>query len=163
MTDSEDTLRTDYFNLLGTTCSMGCIRLLVEDAYWIYWYCEGGTPIVIYEDENPGPWPRPEAPQLGEGCTWDPTDHDERNPWHTGEPVLTVNGKVRYAEPYSVPNLLEGVTAVDSGGGNAIRIVETIGYVDTTRDGTYPVIYTFTDIKGRTASASAVYVVEGAD
>jgi len=163
VTDSEDTLRTDYFNLLGTSCSMGCIRLLVEDAYWIYWYCEGGTPIVIYEDDDPGPWERPEAPILGDGCTWDPTDHDERNPWHTGTPELTVQGRIRYAEPYSKPNLLHNVTAVDSGGGDALHLVEVMGYVDTTRDGTYPVTYTFTDIKGRTASASAVYIVEGAD
>ena len=160
---SEDTLRTDYFNLLGTSCSMGCIRLLVEDTYWIYWACEGGTPIVIYEDENPGPWKRPEAPTLGEGCTWDPTDHDERNPWHTGTPELTVRGRVRYAEPYSRPNLLDGVTAVDSGNGDATHLVEVMGYVDTTRDGTYPVSYIFADIKGRTARASAVYIVEGAD
>ncbi len=161
--ERENTLKTDYFNLLGTACSMGCIRLLMEDTFWIFENCDWGTPVYIYEDENPGPWGKPEALQIGEGCTWDPTDPLESNPWHDGEPSLEVVGKIRYAEPYSIPNLLEGVTATDSGRGDATGLLDIYGFVDTTRDGEYPITYHLTDARGRTVSETVIYIVEGAD
>lgn len=43
------------FNALGTAASHGCIRLLVEDARWIYYNCPPGTLVVVTKNkaENP--------------------------------------------------------------------------------------------------------------
>lgn len=42
------------YNKLGSTASLGCIRLLVEDAKWIYDNCGEGTEVTIIEkDKNP--------------------------------------------------------------------------------------------------------------
>ncbi|MGO5051984.1 L,D-transpeptidase family protein [Lachnospiraceae bacterium LCP25S3_G4] len=71
---NNQTLYTNYYNLLGTTTSLGCIRLTTADAYWIYYNCELGTPITIYNSWHPGPFSKPEAPKLPIGQRWDPTD-----------------------------------------------------------------------------------------
>ena len=157
----KDALRWDYYNLLGTGCSMGCVRLQVEDALWIFENCEPGTPVIIYEDEDPGPLGRPTAPQLSEGCTWDPTDPDPANPWKTDRPILQVPA-LRTAEPYTKPDLLEGVTALDPAGGSILSSVTISGEVDTGRDGMYLVVYTLTDVLGHTAQAEGWFRVAGA-
>ena len=80
----KDALEYEEYNKLGTSASMGCIRLAVEDAKWIYDYCASGTRVTIYEDADPGPLGKPEPllidvdnPNRG----WDPTDPDPSNPW----------------------------------------------------------------------------------
>lgn len=67
-------LKTDYYNKLGQTASMGCIRLTTIDAKWIYDNCPTGTKVVIYNSDNPGPLGKPVAQKLPAGQTWDPTD-----------------------------------------------------------------------------------------
>ncbi len=157
----KDALRWDYYNLLGTGCSMGCVRLQVADAQWIYENCEYGTPVIIYEDEDPGPLGKPEAPQLEPGCMWDPTDPDPANPWNAGRPVLHVP-YLRTAEPYTRPDLLEGVTALDPAGGDAVSMVRVSGEVDTGRNGLYLVTYSLTDLLGHTVRAEGWIRVTGA-
>lgn len=72
------------YNKLGTSASMGCVRLTVEDAKWIYDNCPSGTTVRIVED---GAVPiTPDAPVTidvnnTELRGWDPTDPDEDNPW----------------------------------------------------------------------------------
>ncbi len=69
---------------LGTAASLGCVRLPVRDAKWIFDYCPVGTPVHIYDlDELPVERPTsihldPTDPRSG----WDPTDPDENNPLH---------------------------------------------------------------------------------
>lgn len=83
-------LEYEEYNKLGTSCSMGCIRLSVEDALWIYENMPRGTRVVFYDDaDDPGPLGKPvpltidpESPNRG----WDPTDPDPGNPWHTDGP-----------------------------------------------------------------------------
>lgn len=81
-----DTLETDQYNLLGSPASLGCVRLSVEDAKWIYDNVKRGTKIVVYEDDaEPGPLGKPEAIKLDENdprSVWDPTDPDTKNPWN---------------------------------------------------------------------------------
>ena len=73
------------YNKLGTAASLGCIRLAVKDALWIYENCPIGTEVEIYDDpENPGPLGKPESVYIdpeSENRGWDPTDPDPANPW----------------------------------------------------------------------------------
>lgn len=56
----KDDIEYDEYNLLGTSASLGCIRLEVVDVKWIYDNCPLGTPVLIYADaENPGPMGKP--------------------------------------------------------------------------------------------------------
>ena len=76
------------YNKLGGPASLGCIRLCVADAAWIYYNMPWGTQVVVYYDyESPGPWGMPgtyyipdDIPQVNQ---WDPTDPDPGNPWFT--------------------------------------------------------------------------------
>lgn len=80
----KDRLETEEYNKLGTAASMGCIRLPVSDAKWIFDNCPVGTSVHIFDAaELPVERPAsiridPEDPRAG----WDPTDPDENNPWH---------------------------------------------------------------------------------
>lgn len=81
------------YDKLGTAASMGCIRLSVIDAKWIYENIANGTIVEFYSDSNPGPLGKPYAKKISdnENRNWDPTDPDSNNPWHTAnvEPVIT--------------------------------------------------------------------------
>ena len=68
----------------GEMASMGCIRLTVEDAKWIYENCEAGTVVEFYASEDPGPLGKPEATKISDYedlRNWDPTDPSPDNPW----------------------------------------------------------------------------------
>ena len=72
------------FDKLGTSSSMGCIRLQVRDAKWIYDNYSSIVAVQFYNDEDPGPLGKPSAPLISdnESCRgWDPTDQDPNNPW----------------------------------------------------------------------------------
>lgn len=90
---SKDSLETDEYNKLGELASLGCIRLAVADAKWIYDYCPRGTSVKIFNaDELPVEKPTPirideDSPYAG----WDPTDPDEENPWNGQGTDLTPN------------------------------------------------------------------------
>ena len=73
------------YDKLGEKASLGCIRLCVADAKWIYDNVWTGTIVEFYEDEEPGPLGKPELQKISENfeCrNWDPTDYIEGNPWH---------------------------------------------------------------------------------
>lgn len=81
---AKDSLKTAEYNKLGSTASMGCIRLPCAAAKWIYDNCPTGTVVHIYDVEEL-PVERPEPlcidpadPRAG----WDPTDPDPENPWN---------------------------------------------------------------------------------
>ena len=68
---------------------MGCIRLTVEAAKWIYDNCPVGTTVKMYHGDAEEPL-QPEAVQkINVNDTakrgWDPTDPVEENPWRKGE------------------------------------------------------------------------------
>ncbi len=81
-----DNLEYEEYNKLGTLASLGCIRLAVRDAKWIYQNISNGTVVEIYEDDNlPEGVVKPtpitidvDSPNRG----WDPTDTDPLNPWN---------------------------------------------------------------------------------
>lgn len=73
------------YDKLGTKASLGCIRLRVEDAKWIYDNIVAGTVVEFYRDDNPGPLGKPSLETISdnEECRkWDPTDTSTNNPWN---------------------------------------------------------------------------------
>ena len=73
------------YDKLGTNASLGCIRLTVKNAKWIYDNCKAGTKVTFYSDSNPGPLGKPTESKISgnEQCrNWDPTDPDSANPWN---------------------------------------------------------------------------------
>ncbi len=80
------------YDRLGTQRSMGCIRLTVADAQWIYNNCPLGTSVEFYSNpSNPGPLGKPGIqPVAAAGDPykgWDPTDPDPNNPWRHKEEI----------------------------------------------------------------------------
>ena len=68
---------------------MGCIRLCVRDAKWIYDNAKTGSTVEFYSDSsNPGPLGKPKSQKISdnkENRNWDPTDPDKHNPWLGGD------------------------------------------------------------------------------
>ena len=77
------------YDKLGTSASMGCVRLQVCDAQWIYDNCPIGTPVTFYGSEDPGPWGKPKAFKISNAPedirNWDPTDTNPYNAWNYNE------------------------------------------------------------------------------
>ena len=84
-TQNPSDLEYEEFNKLGTSASLGCVRLSVKDVKWIYDYCPLGVTVEIYDDaQNPGPLGTPEQMKIdvtSPNRGWDPTDPDPNNPW----------------------------------------------------------------------------------
>lgn len=74
------------YEKLGTSVSMGCVRLTAADAKWIYDNCPSGTMVRIVRSDAPLPLTLQRPPALDTTDTtrrgWDPTDPDPANPWH---------------------------------------------------------------------------------
>ena len=84
--ENASTLEYWEYDKLGEAASLGCIRLTAENAKWIYDNIEEGTCVEFYEDENPGPFGKPEGVKISDNelCRgWDPTDIADGNPWNT--------------------------------------------------------------------------------
>lgn len=83
------TLEYYEYNKLGKTASMGCVRLTVEDAKWIYDNCPIGTTVKMYRGNVEEPLKPAPAQKLNvndlERRGWDPTDKNPANPWRKGE------------------------------------------------------------------------------
>ncbi len=84
---SPSAMLTDEYNLLGEHASLGCVRLQVGDAKWIYDNCPLKTGVTVYEDDEPGPLGKP-GTLVGKipaelDNRWDPTDPRTKNPWNS--------------------------------------------------------------------------------
>ena len=84
------------YDKLGTSCSMGCVRLCVSDAKWIYDNIGSGTIVEFYSSADPGPLGKPGSQKISsnsEKRDWDPTDPDQNNPWKNKvtETVMTIS------------------------------------------------------------------------
>lgn len=110
---SKDKNALEYweYNRLGTNRSLGCIRLTVIDAKWIFDNCPLGTTVVIYESSDPGPLGKPSAPKIDTSLPfrgWDPTDPDPYNPWKNytpaTEPVATLPATTTTTKPTTEPS-----------------------------------------------------------
>ncbi len=85
MKETPDSLEWEEYNKLGQNASLGCVRMSVEDAKWIYDNCKPGTVVVVYSDtEEAGELGKPSAVKIDADSpnkAWDPTDTDTRSPW----------------------------------------------------------------------------------
>lgn len=88
-----NTLEYEEFDKLGTSASMGCIRLCVRDAKWIYDNAKAGSTVEFYSNSsNPGPLGKPTIQKISNNKAyrdWDPTDPDKHNPWNGGDGKVT--------------------------------------------------------------------------
>lgn len=83
--ESEDTLEYWEYDKLGTTASLGCVRLSVADTKWIFDNCEVGTQVEFYTSSDPGPLGKPTAQKISDNVecrNWDPTDTSSNSPWN---------------------------------------------------------------------------------
>lgn len=83
--ESEDSLEYWEYDKLGTTASLGCVRLSVADTKWIFDNCEVGTQVEFYTSSNPGPLGKPTAQKISDNIecrNWDPTDTSSNSPWN---------------------------------------------------------------------------------
>lgn len=83
--EEKSTLEWWEYDKLGSKASLGCVRLKVEDAKWIYDNCIPGTKVEFYSSKEPGPLGKPQAMKISDEeavRNWDPTDPDENNPWN---------------------------------------------------------------------------------
>jgi len=88
-----NTLEYEEYDKLGTSASLGCVRLCVKDAKWIYDNAQTGSTVEFYSDvDDPGPLGKPTAQKISSNVAnrnWDPTDPDIHNPWLGGDGAVT--------------------------------------------------------------------------
>ena len=83
-TRSPDELETGEYEKLGTGASLGCVRLCVRDAKWIYDNLPKGTQVRVISGKNCGFRADPVPPIIYDSihAGWDPTDPDPDNPYN---------------------------------------------------------------------------------
>ncbi|NLZ80644.1 MAG: L,D-transpeptidase family protein [Clostridiales bacterium] len=155
---TKDTLIPSYYNLLGTKASMGCIRLTVRDAKWIYDNCKIGTTIEIYDDEDPGPLGKPVSIKVPSYTTWDPTDPDPNNPWHEYHSTIE-SIRVKPIEYGESLNIKEMVKALDTCGNDITELITIEGNIDVNIPGDYTLTYKVEDAIGSKVSLTVTYTV----
>lgn len=149
---SKGNLEYEEYNKLGEAASLGCIRLTVADAKWIYENCQEGTTVEIYDDMiSPGPLGKPlfyPIPENHNNQGWDPTDDYEENPWRTltpnimGVQDITTEGKN--------VDFFKDIVATDILGNDISNLVKVNGEYNEKESGEYSLTYSVTDSFGYT-------------
>ncbi|GEM_PF-125212 len=151
-------LETEEYNKLGEAASLGCIRLAVADAKWIYDNCPSGTLVTIYDSPYEGPLGKPVAEILDTEdirSKWDPTDPDTENPWIDGSLRILGAGD-RQLERGCTYQLTCGVLALDGEGNDITDRLQTEGTVDASTVGEYTVTYRIRDAEGNQESRTGI-------
>ncbi|MCC8097080.1 MAG: L,D-transpeptidase, partial [Eubacterium sp.] len=164
-------LNVANYNMLGQADSLGCVRLTVEDAKWIYDNCTLNTEVIIFDGtEENDPLPRPVAIKLGERApyAWDPTDPSEDNPYNSLGVTITTEQYAKTIYQDSSQNaesfaeyIRSGVTAYDTAGNVIDFSFET--NADPAVSGSYEIIYTAEDALGRSGSLETMLTVLSSD
>lgn len=141
------------YNGLGTSISMGCVRLAVADAKWIYDNCPEGTTVRVFEDKKDGPLGTPPAMKINTGkrTGWDPTDNDRKNPYYKKTPSFdgVVNVTINSGDKF---DKMADVSARDTSGSVITDKIKVKGDVNTQKRGEYLLEYTVKDDMGRSKS-----------
>lgn len=140
---NKDDLETAEYNKLGEAASLGCVRLAVADAKWIYDNCPTGTIVTIYDSDYNGPLGKPTSERLTVGekkSVWDPTDPDPENPWMDGS-VRILRAGDRTIERGCTWQKECGVLVYDAEGQDITDRLRVLGDVDADTVGEYEVTY----------------------
>ena len=158
-------LEYEEFNKLGSPASLGCVRLNVQDAKWIYDNCPYGTTVIVYDDEtSPGPLGKPSVIKIPEDSPyrgWDPTDSDPSNPWNNCSPSIEASDMTIVAN--SGINLLNMIKAKDTCGNDVTSTVKISGDYNLNVPGSYQVTFNVTDLLGRSAAKTIILTVTGSN
>ncbi len=140
-----DDLESDQFNLLSTSVSQGCVRLMASDAHWIFRHCERGTPVhVIDKDASADPLGTPPAVKIDEKVKWDPTDQVEKNPYTGKKPTIEGAKDITIKQGDSF-DPLKGIKAKDICGNDITDRVHFAGEVIPDKPGVYYLTYSVKD------------------
>ena len=155
-----NSLESEEFNKLGEEASLGCVRLAVADAKWIYDNCAIGTKVHIYDSDKEEPLGKPDPIRIKDlDVGWDPTDDNEDNPYNAETPSITVEKatELKVGEKFDI---FEGVSATDSCGNDITERMQYLGNVTASRAGTYRVTYRVTDAMHRTTEKTLTIEVK---
>jgi len=118
------------YDKMGTKCSMGCIRLTVEGAKWIYENVPAGSWVEFYEDDEPGPFGKPETLKISNNTAcrgWDPTDDVPENPWKNPELASVGMDEIKNASGVlGVENII-----IDEENDSGEEIINLLNYPET--------------------------------
>lgn len=164
ISSSNDTLETEEFNKLGEPASLGCVRLCVADAIWIYENCDINTTVILYDDpSSPGPLGKPDTIKIPLNSPykgWDPTDPDPANPWLKYSATITAKEKeIKLLKGSSLEDLLKLFTIKDTCGNEIPEKATVEGNYNLNICGTYTVKINVTDAIGSTASIDVTFMV----
>lgn len=159
----KSTMSVAAYNVMGNKASHGCVRLLCEDAKWIYDNCALNTRVdIFWGDADDDPLPRPGFTPITTGAftAWDPTDPDPANPWNKAKPTITqvkknieYNSKIKPIDTVEIKDSL-GNTLTKS---NAS--IKISGKINTKKLGTYKVSFNVTDKLNNNRKVTLTYKV----
>ena len=154
-----NSLEVEEFNKLGTDASLGCVRLSVSDAKWIYDHCSMGTYVKIYDSDKEEPLGKPDTIKItNTKSQWDPTDSNYHNPYNSKTPKISAESlTIKTGDSFSP---MDKVSAKDTCGNDITDKIEVVGNVVTTRKGEYKLTYSVTDVLNRTATKEITITVE---
>lgn len=158
-----ETVEVGDYNGLGTSISMGCVRLAVADAKWIYDNCDEGTRVRVYDDDTDGPLGTPPSMHINsnKATSWDPTDNDKSNPYYKKQPEFQGVDNVTIDEGDYFDEK-SGIKAKDTAGNDISNSVQVRGNINVDKPGEYLLRYTVKDSMGRTTIKDRLITVKKA-
>jgi len=187
-TYSKGRVEVEEFNKLGTAASLGCVRLTVADAKWLYDNCAVGTKTVIVSEPT-DPLPKPEVIKIPENIpaecggyvttlmpenhkvkpinwvyktiyvAWDPTDPDPNNPWNKYSATISAPAMITLEAGSSDSDIVNQITAKDTCGNIINEKVKIKGTYDLDTIGSYTITLSVTDALGRSDSKNVTLVI----
>lgn len=158
--EKKDQLEVEEYNKLGQSASMGCVRLAVSDARWIFDNCAEGTDVVVTKDKDASPLGVPSSIKITDfSCGWDPTDNSDKNPYNKKAPEIK-GAKDITLKLGSNYDMRAGVKAYDTCSNEITGRMKCVGNVNTSVKGKYLVTYTVEDLLHRTAQKTVTVTVE---
>ena len=151
------TLIGKCYNDLGTSASMGCVRLRVCDSKWIHDCCESGTTVTFVTDDVESPIPYDLPLELPDELTWDPTDPEEGNPWLEKAPRIEAENHVLAKGTAFDP--ADYIRIYDIAGNDVTKEAALSGEVDTSRTGRYLIHIFYEDVLHHRVSQTVSFTV----
>ena len=138
-------VETAEYNKLGEQASLGCVRLTVADAKWIYDKCRIGTKVVINDKkELQKPKYLPIKISTKNKAGWDPTDPNKKNPYYPRIAVKKGQQKITKGSSFD-PFSAVTVTLKTSSEAELRENLSVKGKVNTKKNGKYSLTYSVKD------------------